>query len=505
MDIGFSTKKYLKEQKKAIEERVSKFDRLYLEFGGKLLDDFHASRVLPGYDPNAKLDLLKSLKKDLEMIFCVSAKQLSGGKINGNWGVGYDLATTRSLSILKENGLNVSAVVINRFEGEIEAVRFKKKMERSGYKVYLRGEIDAYPNNIDNILSKKGFGKDEHIESDKKLIVVWGAGPGSGKLSTCLGQIYLDSKKGVESGYAKFETFPVWDLALNHPVNVAYEASTADLGDYNLVDIFHKKAYGKISINYNRDVGSFPIIKKIFSKMLPSGNFGRKYKSPTDMGVNHISSGIINDRVCRLGAKKDIVMYWYRYNQEYGEGLVDGDVFLRMKKIMKKVEVDKDYLVSTEEARRARKELIKNGGGEGGVSCGASIELMDGRIVYGKNSKLLYAESAVVLNAIKTMAKIPDGYKLVSKSVIAQIGMLKKRIGSQSTSLEVNETLLALAVSARDNPLANKAIKYLKDLSGCYIHTTHKPSVADEKLFRKLGMWLTTDGIVEKVSKNPVK
>jgi len=264
MSEGFSTSKYLKLQKNAIEERLSKFSgRLYLEFGGKLLDDFHASRVLPGYEPNAKLTLLKSLKKNMEVIYCVSAKQLVEGKINGNWNLRYDIATIKALDILKQNGLHICGVVINRFDGETEAIRFEKRLERMGFKVYKRHEIKGYPSCLKLVLSDKGYGADDYIKTNKDLVVVWGAGPGSGKLSTCLGQVYLDAKKGIDSGYAKFETFPIWNLPLEHPINIAYEAATADIGDVNIVDPFHLEKYNIIAINYNRDIENFPILKKI--------------------------------------------------------------------------------------------------------------------------------------------------------------------------------------------------------------------------------------------------
>jgi len=504
MEVGFSTEEYLKAQKKAIEERLSKFSggRLYLEFGGKLLDDFHASRCLPGYEANVKLELLKSLGRKVGVIYCVSAKQLVEGKVNGNWDMRYDLSTLKSLQILSENKLPVLGVVINRYEGEIEVDRFKKRLERMGVKVYLRKEIKGYPANLKLILSKKGYGGDEYVETNKDLVVVWGAGPGSGKLSTCLGQIYLDNKRGIDSGYAKFETFPIWDLPLNHPVNLAYEAATADLGDFNLIDNFHRQAYEKKAVNYNRDMDAFPLIKEMFAKMTLSNNFSRSYKSPTDMGVNCMAEGIVNDKVVRLGSKKDIVLYWYRYGEEYKKGLVDKKVLDKMKEIMLKAGVDSQYLSTVVEARRVRQEMIKKGLGERGISCAACVELPTGKLVYGKNSELLHAEAAVVLNCIKELSGIADEYKLISKSVIKQIGAFKKIIGDKSNSLDLSETLLALAVSSENNLKVSRAIKSLQKLKGCYIHTTHKPSESDCKIFRKLGMWLTTDGMVEK-TKNP--
>lgn len=502
---GFDTQKYLEVQTRAIEERLSKFSgRLYLEFGGKLLDDFHASRTLPGYDPNTKLLLLKSLKKDLGILYCVSAKQLANGKIRGDWGVGYDLATLKSLEDLENHGLPLLGVVINRFEGEAEAVNFEKRLRRMGVRVFKRKEIKGYPNDLSCILSKKGYGSDDYIETQKPLVVVWGAGPGSGKLSTCLGQIYNDNQRGLNSGYAKFETFPVWDLPLDHPVNVAYEASTADLGDFNLVDSFHLKAYGKLAINYNRDVDSFPIVKTIFEQITGKDNFSRQYCSPTDMGVNLIKQGIVDDEVVKEAAKKEIIFYLFRYQQEFKKGLVDEKTLERMDIIMRKVEIDEGCLPTVSAARMAaQKARSQKDKGECGIYCGAALELPDGRIITGKNSPLLFAEAAVILNAIKTLAGIEDNFDLISPLIIKQINKLKEQIGESSYSLNCTEALLALAVSAQTNPLAQLAQKSLTKLRGCFMHSTHKAAAADESTFRKLGIWVSTDGKVEKInSKN---
>jgi len=500
-NFAFDTKKYLKFQKKEIEERLSKFSsRLYLEFGGKLLNDFHASRTLPGYDPNTKLTLLKSLKKKLGIIYCVSAKQLSNGKIRGDFGIGYDLTTIKDLEILKKNKLPVLGVVINRYQGEIEAKNFERRIKNMGINVYKRKEIKDYPYNLDLILSKEGYGADDYIKTNKSLIVVWGAGPGSGKLSTCLGQIYLDEKHGFNSGYAKFETFPVWNLPLNHPVNIAYEAATADLGDFNLVDPFHLKAYQKEVINYNRDVEAFPIIKTTFKKILNKNNFSRNYLSPTDMGFNVLKSGIVNDSIVYESAKREINFYLFRYRQEFKKGLVGKEVLKRMDDILKKVDINEEYLPTVLPARISKKnaENQKNKG-EDGIYCGAAIELKNGLIVTGKNSPLLHAEAATVLNAIKILAKISDDYKLISPLVIKQINKLKDQIGEISHNLDCSETLLALAASTSFNPIALKAQSFLPKLRGCYLHSTHKLSSADQIIFRKLGIWVSTDGLIGKV------
>lgn len=493
--VGFSTKKYLEFQKAAIKERLSKFPgKLYLEFGGKLIDDYHAARTLPGYDPNAKLDLLLSLKKDLEIIYCISAKQLQQRKIRGDLNLTYDLATLKALNDLKKNNLPLHSVVINRFAGESEALIFKRRLERSNIKVYFRKEIKDYPNNINYILSKRGYGQDHYLKTNKSLVVVWGAGPGSGKLSTCLGQIFLDQQHGIDSGYAKFETFPIWDLPLNHPVNVAYEAATADLGDFNLIDPHHFKYRKKLAVNYNRDVDSFPIISRLVKKVMPKDNYMHNYCSPTDMGINLAKIGIADDDIVREAAKKEIIFYLFRYRAEYKKGLIDKDVLERMEKIMVRLKQKETDLKTVAFARRAALEAKKQKNkGEKGVYCGSAIQLANNRVIAGKNSSLLHAEAATILNAIKTLAKIPDPVNLISRAVIQKINAQKDLIGEERKSLTTAETLLALAISSIENPLARKAQKELKYLRNCYLHSTHSLSQSDEVIFRKLGVWVTTD------------
>lgn len=493
---GFDTKKYLLAQKKEIEKRLAKFSgRLYLEFGGKLLDDFHAARTLPGYDPNAKLLLLKSLKKEMGILYCISAKQLQEGKVRGDWGIGYDLATIKILEDLERNNLPLIGVVINRFDGEREAEKFESRLKRLKIPVFKRKEIKGYPNNLNLILSKKGFENDDYVKIKKPLVIVWGAGPGSGKLSTCLGQIYNDNLHGIDSGYAKFETFPVWDLPLEHPVNIAYEAATADLGDYNLIDPFHSQAYGKAAVNYNRDVDCFPIIKTIFNEITGPKSFSRRYRSPTDMGFNVLKKGIVNDKIVREAAKKEINFYLFRYRQEFRQGLVSEKTLERMETLMQRAGIKENYLPTVSAARQTLEKAKKQKGkGEKGIYCGAAIELPGGRVITGKNSPLLHAEAAAILNAIKTLADIPDNFDLISPQVIKQINSLKKQIEEKYFSLNCSEALLALAVSGQQNPLAGKAQKFLSGLKGCFMHTTHQISSADERTFRKLGIWISTDG-----------
>jgi len=494
---GFDTEKYLKIQTEAIKKRLAKFKhRLYLEIGGKLYGDFHAARTLPGYDPDVKLLLLKNLKKEMEIIFCVSAKQLSSHKLRGDWGIGYDLATINVLEDLKSFGFPVKTVIINRFAKEKEADILKKRLQRKGYKVYLRYEIKNYPQDLGLVLSKDGYGQDNYIKTEKPLIVVWGIGPGSGKLSTCLGQIYHDQKKGLNSGYAKFETFPIWNLALEHPVNLAYEAATADLGDFNLIDSFHLKAYGKTVINYNRDVEAFPILASLIQKIISKDNFMVHYRSPTDMGVNMMRKGIINEEIVCQAAKREMVFYLFRYQQEYHKGIVDKKILTKMKSLFKKAEISENDLPTVSAARQAKKEAEESKEkGEKGIYCGSAIELKNGKIITGKNSSLLHAEAACLLNAIKSLAGIPDSIDLLSPRVIESFNEVKGEIlQEKSKSLEANEVLAALAISGPSNSTVKKALKKLPNLKNCYFHTTHLPARGDSVLFRKLGIWVSTDG-----------
>lgn len=496
---GFDTEKYLKAQRRAIEARLAKFKgRLYLEFGGKLLEDYHACRTLPGYEPNTKLRLLKSLNRDMGVIYCLSAKQLDNGKMRGDFGVGYDLAAIKALEDLRREGLTIEGVAINRYEKEKAVEIFIRKLQGMGIRVIKRKEIDGYPGNVDKIISDDGYGADEYLEVKNRLIVVWGAGPGSGKLSTCLGQIYHEVGRGMDSGYAKFETFPVWDLPLSHPVNIAYEAATADMGDFNLIDPHHLKAYGVEAVNYNRDVEAFPIIERIFGRLMKKGNWSRSYRSPTEMGFNVLKEGIVNDRVVRKAAKKEINFYLFRYREEYKKGLVDKDTLERMEKIMRRANVAEDLLPTVRLARQAREKARRQKDkGWMGVYAGAAIELKNGKIVYGKNSPLLYAEAAMILNAIKGLAKIEDEFQLVSPSIIRRINELNGSLGDTTTALNMSETVLALAVSARDNPLAKRALERLSELRGCFMHSTHRLSPSDAQLLRKMGVWVSTDGEVD--------
>jgi len=494
---GFNNEKYLKEQTDAILERMGKFDdKLYLEFGGKLCFDYHASRVLPGYDPNVKIRLLQSLKDKIDIILCIYAGDIESGRVRGDFGITYDTATFKLIDDLRQWGLDILTVVITRFSGQPSAKVFKNKLERRGVKVYFHYPIEGYPTEIDNICSEKGFGKNEYIETNNQIVVVTAPGPNSGKLSTCLSQLYHDHKNGINSGYAKFETFPIWNLPLEHPVNIAYEAATADIKDFNLVDPFHLSKYNKTAVNYNRDVESFPILKLIISKILKNKNSNHiMYNSPTDMGVNRAGFGIIDDGIVREAAKHELIRRYFRYNTEYLLGVEKKDTVDRVRSLMKDLEVKVEGRKVVAIARSEAIEAEKKGKGNEGIFCGAALELSDERIITGKNSKLLHAASSLVLNAIKILANIPDEIHLLPPAVIEQISKLKKGIyRGESESLDLEETLIALSISATSNPAAELSMKKLEELRDCEMHMTHIPTPGDEVALKRLGINMTSDG-----------
>lgn len=497
---GFDTKEYLNAQIKKILDRVSLFDKLYLEFGGKLCYDYHAFRVLPGFDVDTKVQMLRRLGKRIEIIHCISAKDIEGRRIRRDFGLTYDDQILKDISDLRDVGLAASAVVINRFNNELTARKFKQKLQNMGIRVFIHYEIPNYPEDLDLVVSVRGYGKQEHVDTKKKIVVVTAPGPGSGKFSFCMAQIYNDRKRGVKSGFAKFETFPIWNLSLDHPVNTAYEAATADIGDYNVIDPFHKKAYGIMAINYSRDVENFAIMKKIIDKVVDKDDPMAKYRSPTDMGVNMAREGIIDDDVVGEASKEEIIRRYFRYHREFVEGDTLYDTFERMEKIMEKVDVKPEdrcvVLPAREAAKDARKRKAK-GKGCKDVFCGAAIEIFldSGKavIVTGKNSPLLYAESAALLNATKIIAGIPDEVDVISPNVIQSIVRLKNKIRSSSTSLDVRGILNALAVSAVSDENARRCVDALDKLAGCEMHTTHLMNEGNEKMLNQIGLNLTTD------------
>ncbi len=495
--IGFDNKKYIKNQKEAILSRVEKFgNKLYLEFGGKLCFDYHAARVLPGYKANTKIRLLQSLKDKIDIILCIYSGDIEKGRVRGDFGITYDIATFKLIDDLRKWGLNILGVVITRFASQHSTIIFKNKLEHRGVKVYLHYPIEGYPSDIEKICSSEGFGKNDYIDSDKPIVVITAPGPNSGKLSTCLSQLYHDHNAGIDSGYAKFETFPIWNLPLKHPVNIAYEAATADIKDFNLVDPFHLNKYKKVAINYNRDVDCFPILRRIISRITKKSETGMPlYNSPTDMGVNCAYSGIVDDKVCREAAKQELIRRYFRYNSEYLIGIEKKETVDRVLRLMEELEVKVTDRKVVEVARDSAKEAETKGKGNKGIFCGAAIELEDGRIVTGKNSTLLHAASSLVLNAAKILANIPDEIHLLSPQVISQIGKLKKGIfNAESESLDLEETLIALSISATTSPTAGLAMEKILELKGCEMHMTHMPTPGDEAGLSRLGVNITTDG-----------
>ena len=494
--IGFDNEKYLKEQTNAILERVKKFDnKLYLEFGGKLCFDYHAKRVLPGYDPNVKIRLLQMLKDKIDIVLCIYSGDIEKGRVRGDFGITYDAATLKLIDDLRKWGLDILAVVITRFANQSSSVIFKNKLERRGVKVYLHYPIENYPADIDTVVSEAGFGKNEYIKTDKPIVVVTGPGPNSGKLSTCLSQLYHEHKRGINADYAKFETFPIWNLPLKHPVNVAYEAATADILDFNLVDPFHLAQYQVAAINYNRDVESFPILKLILGRIFEKNNKLPMYNSPTDMGVNRAGFGIADDAVVQEAAKQELIRRYFRYNTEYVLGIEKKETVDRVMLLMEELGVKITDRIVVDIARRAAEEAEAKGKGNAGIYCGAAMQLPDGRIVTGKNSQLMHAASSLVINAIKILANIPDEILLLSPHVINQIAKLKEGIlNMEAESLDLEETLIALSISATTNHTAEIAMNKLMELNGCEVHMTHIPTPGDEVGLKRLGVNLTTDG-----------
>ncbi|MDI6605901.1 MAG: DUF1846 domain-containing protein [Candidatus Omnitrophota bacterium] len=494
--FGFDNEKYLREQTAAILDRVKKFNnKLYLEFGGKLCFDYHAARVLPGFDPNVKIRLLQELKDKIDIVLAIYAGDIERGRVRGDFGITYDAATLKLIDDLRKWGLDILAVVITRFAKQSAAVIFKNKLERRGVKVYLHYPIEGYPADVDSIVSENGFGKNDFIETKRPITVVTAPGPNSGKLAVCLSQLYHEHKRGINAGYAKFETFPIWNLPLKHPVNVAYEAATADILDFNLVDPFHLNKYNKTAINYNRDVESFPILKLILSRIFEKDVNLLMYNSPTDMGVNRAGFGIVEDRAVAEAAKQELIRRYFRYNTEYVLGIEKKETVDRVILLMEELGVKVTDRAVVEIARKTAEEAESKGKGHEGIFCGAAIQLNDGRIITGKNSKLMHAASSLILNAVKVLTNIPDEILLLSPQVINQIAKLKEGIlGGDSESLDLEEALIALSISATTNHTAELAMKKLSELKVCEVHMTHIPTPGDEVGLKRLGVNLTTDG-----------
>jgi len=504
--IGFDTDKYLEAQIKRILERVSHYDKLYLEFGGKLRYDHHASRVLPGFKLDTKIQMLRKLGDDLEIVHCISAKDIEGRKIRRDFGLTYEDQILKDINDLRLLGLDVSAVVINRYNGEKAAEKFKQRLENRKINVYYGYELDDYLEDIEKVVSSEGYGKSDHVPTIKKIIVVTAPGPGSGKMSFAMSQLYHDRNNGVMSGFAKFETFPIWDLPVEHPVNVAYEAATADLGDYNCVDPWQKEAYGVESTNYNRDVENFAIMKRIIEKMVPPGDPMTEIKSPTDMGVNMANQGIIDDEACREASRQEIIRRYYQYKREFVEGNTTYDTLERMDRIMNRVGVtpsDRKVAVAANNAASESKNDTSKG--YNGLYTGAAIEIWQKEkpiIVTGKLSKTLHSESAALLNAVKILAGIPDEIDVLSPIIIESIMQLKAQMKNPDQTLDVREVLDALAVSAVFNPNAAECIKALPQLEQCEMHSTHLMDPGCEKPLKELNLNITTDAMLPELNNN---
>jgi len=490
---GFDNELYLKEQSEAILGRIknSGFSKLYLEFGGKILFDYHAARVLPGFDPNVKMKLLSRMKDSVEVIMCICAIDIEKKKIRADFGITYDTDAMKTIDDFSEWGITVRAVVITRYEEQPGAQSFLNKLERRGVKVYTHRFTKGYPTDVDLIVSEEGYGANNYITTEKPIVVVTGPGPGSGKLATCLSQLYHEHKRGVKAAYAKFETFPIWNLPLKHPVNVAYEAATAELRDVNMLDHFHLDAYNEKAVNYNRDIDAFPLLQRIIERITEAPSF---YKSPTDMGVNRAGFAITDDEAVKTASGQEIIRRYFRYSCEYAMGLCDRETVQRVELLMKDMGLqDKDRDV-VNYARRAAETAKEKGKGNKGIFSGAAIELTDGTIVTGYNSPLLHATSSVVLNAAKTLAGIPSGIDLLPSYILTSLMNFKKEIlQGAPVSLDLEETLIALAISATANPGAEAAMHKLKELAGCEVHLTHMPTPGDSAGLRKLGLNTTSD------------
>jgi len=482
MKIGFDNQKYLKMQSEHIKERIDKFgDKLYLEFGGKLFDDYHAARVLPGFEPDAKLKMLMQLSSQAELVIVISAKDIEKHKIRSDIGITYDLDVLRLIQSFRSKELYVGSVVITHYEAQKSADKFKAKLESLGIKVYRHYIIDGYPSNVELILSEEGYGKNDYIKTERPLVIVTAPGPGSGKMATCLSQLYHEHKRGIKAGYAKFETFPIWNLALKHPVNIAYEAATADLNDVNMIDPFHLEAYNITAVNYNRDVEIFPVLTSIFE-----GIFGEcPYKSPTDMGVNMAGNCIFDDEVCREASLQEVIRRYYSSLNRLVKEECRPEELYKIELLMKQAKI------STEARKVVSAALLKAETGEGPA---AAMELADGRLITGKTSDLLGASAALILNATKALAGIDKEVHLISPTVIEPVQTLKtKYLGSTNPRLHTDEILIALSMSAALNERAKLALDQLPKLRGCQVHTSVMLSDVDIKVFKKLGIQLTSE------------
>ncbi len=480
MKEGFDNKKYVKIQSKKIRDRFKLFDKLYLEIGGKLFDDSHAARVLPGFKNDAKISMFKELKNDLEIIFCINAGDIEKNKTRGEYGITYDTEVLKLIQNSKKMGFSVNSVVITLYKNQVSVDKFIKRLERNGIKTYIHTFTKGYPTDVETIVSEEGYGANPYIETTKPLILVNAPGPGSGKLATCLSQIYHENKMGVNAGYAKFETFPVWNLGLKHPVNLAYEAATADLKDVNMIDPFHLEAYGETAVNYNRDVEMYPVLKSILNKV--SGK--DIYKSPTDMGVNMLGFCIKDNDIVEEASKKEIVRRYYSELTNYKKGLTDDDTCQKIKLLMNELNIDEKYLdvikPALDKSEKEGKPVI-------------SLRISKRKIITGKQTDILSPASSLVLNAIKELSKIPDDIALLSPNVLEPMLKLKKEMYNNNTPLQLTEVLTALSICSATNPMVEKALSNLKKLKFCEAHATYIVENGDLRALKSLKINLTCE------------
>jgi len=486
MKIGFDNEKYFELQTQRIRERVDSFGgKLYLEFGGKLFDDFHASRVLPGFQPDSKMQMLLKMKDEAEIVIAINAADIEKNKVRGDLGITYDLDVMRLIDAFREYGLYVGSVVLTQFSGQSSAEKFERKLQNLGIKTYRHYSIPDYPTNISLIFSEEGFGRNDYIKTTRPVVVITAPGPGSGKMATCLSQLYHDHLRGIGAGYAKFETFPIWNLPLKHPVNLAYEAATIDLSDVNMIDPFHLEAYGETTVNYNRDIEIFPVLEAMFRKI-----HGRcPYKSPTDMGVNMAGYAIIDDEVCREASCQEIIRRFYDTQCSVRKGNSEPAQVQKLEMLMNSLDIEPS-------ARRTVPAALTAAEVTGGPAT--AIELTNGTVVTGKTSDLLGASSAALLNALKSLANIDDSVELILPKALTPIQNLKtQHLGSKNPRLHTDEVLIALAISAADNPEAALALEKLDELKGSQVHSSVILSSVDENIFKKLGVNLTSEPVYQ--------
>ncbi|MBQ9514189.1 MAG: DUF1846 domain-containing protein [Clostridia bacterium] len=482
--IGFDNEKYLEMQSAKILERVKMFgNKLYLEFGGKLFDDYHASRVLPGFAPDSKIRMLSQLKDKAEILIAINSQDIVKNKYRSDLGITYDVDVIRLIDIFRSKGFYVGSVVLTRFSDQPAAISFQKRLEMLGVKVYHHYSIDGYPTEVEKIVSEEGYGKNDYIITTRPLVVVTAPGPGSGKMATCLSQLYHEYKNGVRAGYAKYETFPIWNLPLNHPVNVAYEAATADLNDVNMIDPFHLEAYGETTVNYNRDVEIFPVLSAMLTKIMEKS----PYRSPTDMGVNMAGKCIVDDEVVKEASRQEIIRRYYHAINDQRVGRVNKETVAKIEILMQKMHI-------TIADRAVVKYALDKEAQTNTPSC--AMQLPDGRIITGKTGSLLGACASVLVNALKVLGDVDDSIDLISSTVIEPIQKLKlEHMGSVNPRLHTDEILLCLAVSAVTNPMAKHALEQLGKIRGAQLHSTVVLSHVDEAIYRKLGVDVTNEPI----------